>query len=333
MNLLLFLFLSFLRDLLPGFPVARYIPESSTEVKIPGAHSMTQTQYEYKNDSAAVNPGEPVKEYLFRKNGLIERIYLRDHRTGKRTLAYEFDVAGRIRYHQREGQHYNYLYDEGKRTSKELYYDKDSAMVETTIAFYNKTNQLTKKEIYRNDGKLSRYWTYTYNTHGDMTSELFVNTPDGISTPGRIITPGGKQEQVLLPGDTTCYQYSYGDTTITKTLRDGKVREIEKRFSVKDTTVTQRFLWVQKQNTLVKASEYKEAKGVRIELRKVSTWHRYVIKDGLLMKYTNYNDTKVIRMDNYHYIRSTDTHQNWTSLITQQNGVNIKRTDRLIDYY
>jgi len=313
------------RDPLPGFPVERYLIDTNADLKVAMAKKVIQTEYKFADDSVVLNKEIPIQEFWFSDTGRLSKIYSQDGKNGNRLLSYEFDVEGRIYYHRKEDGIFIYSSDDKARISKEFYYNRDSALVETTVARYDPKNKLIKKEIYRSDSKLSRYWIYIYNTHGDLTNEVFVNTNNGV----RI---GGATNSTLLPGDTTIYRYSYGDTTRTSRMEKEVIKELTKEFKKQDTLVSQRFLFSKKIHALAIVSESKMIGKWRTDERKVSTWHKYVIEDGLLMKYINYDNTRIIRQDRYQYIREKDNHGNWTSLVTELNGVKTRKTERLIEY-
>lgn len=327
MNFLFSLVISvwYMQSVLPDFPVSRYILAEETGIKVPKAKRVVESSHTIAGDTLVLS-SRKMQEFQFSNAGRLQKVY--DYVTsGTRKLVYEFDEHGRIVYHQREGQLFVYRYEDAARTSNEYYYDKDSVLIEKTIAYYSSKNKLTKKEIYRSDAKLSRYWLFDYNSHGDLIRERFINTADGVRMGSRANAP-------LLPNDSTLYRYTYGDTITTGRLgSEGSVKELTKEFKVKDTLVTQRFLESTKLKRLVMVSEMKSIKHLKIERRKVYTWHAYAIKDDLLQRYHNFDDTKTIQLDVYKYVQQKDANGNWTSRITEINGKKKKQSVRVIDYY
>jgi hypothetical protein len=327
-------FILLAKIVLPSFPTDKMSKSIDLQVDVPRAKVITYRYYETRNDTLRLQTLMPVREYHFSKRGELISIKRRNEKTGQVDVQYDFDKHTRIIRFSGYDTYSIYKYDEKNYTSVEFTFLNNGKLITKTIAFYDKQNNLVKKEIYRENGGLANIVSYRYNQNKQLVQELFVNTPNGFGVTIDGTQLGGKKEFTLWPNDTTIYQYmNSGDTLIVNKNKNSKPQSITKTYHVGDTLFYKQYGYSMLEKKFKHELTVKTAGKIKIELLYVFSEVRYYYDSDELQKIVRYENGNPYIVEYYSYSAVNDEKGNWIKKETFSNDKLIRKIERNISYY
>ncbi|MCC3160108.1 hypothetical protein LJ737_22930 [Hymenobacter sp. 15J16-1T3B] len=122
------------------------------------------------------------RRYYFDAQGRIRRRVNLDRRTGQPFADVRYDAHGRVtrRSHTADKGYFTVCqYQDRRRQRITLVCSPDSVVSARTVESFDRRGQLLRAESFQADGQLTSSTTYRYDRHGELTEQLFRNTPLG----------------------------------------------------------------------------------------------------------------------------------------------------------
>lgn len=325
---------------LPSFPekyVWRYHkPDYNGSV----ANIKVITKYKEESIEAFVTSRKEV--YIFTSEGKLSGIKRLDPETNKLISAFYFDEHERVRRTEnKRGIASEYVYDDGKLTSKWIRFNNPSSSYLNIEFFYEEVDSNVRPKLrkkYRNTGELADSTKYYYNSNGDLVRSITHNTPNGYGITIDASITGDEDEFIPNSSDTVRYHHTYnsdGEITSVTTYRFGKPFKRETYSTINDTSITLiERSYLSFDQTFGLEKTIKEIGDYKIEYIPINsgdiTW---VYKDNLRVKSLLRRNNEIIEEINNEYQKRYDSFGNWTERKRYRNGELNQIVTREIEYY
>jgi len=246
---------------------------------------------------------------------------------GKKFLTHQYDQYGRIIDQERVNgviPFTKYTYDEETKTSTEANFRASGQVHSKVIINYNEDFNPIMKAEYKGETQLIHYWTFTYDSFGEVTRKSYFD----------------KEGQSIEQID---YINSYsGDSVQERSIEEFKNQSLVQRTELKSNadSVTRKTIMYE-QNGFPRELNYSlEKDSLRVSINgfyeqgdssKLRSRFReiYIYEDLIEYEARTISGTKVKRYATFYKYDSND---NWIKKITYENGIAIREEIRKIVY-